>query len=43
MTYSLFEFVKEKFEELIQDQPEDIVDLGDDDEDNLDAADDQVN
>lgn len=25
MTYSLFEFVKEKFEELIQDQPEEIV------------------
>lgn len=25
MTYSLFEFVKERFEELIQDQPEEIV------------------
>lgn len=25
MTYSLFEFVKEKFDELIQDQPEKAV------------------
>lgn len=26
MTYSLFEFVKERFDELIQEQPEDVVD-----------------
>lgn len=25
MTYSLFEFIKEKFDELIQEQPEHVV------------------
>lgn len=43
MTYSLFEFVKEKFEELIVDQPEEIVEhVATDDEIN-DVSEIQVN
>lgn len=42
MTYSLFEFVKERFEELIQDLPEEVIEQGSVDEEVLDTSDAQV-
>lgn len=42
MTYSLFEFVKEKFDELIQDQPEEILEQVTADEEINDFSDLQV-
>lgn len=42
MTYSLFEFVKERFEELIQDLPEEVIEQGGVDEEVLDTPDAQV-
>lgn len=42
MTYSLFEFVKERFEELIQDQPEELAERVSTDDEISDVSEIQV-